>query len=238
MNRETENALLLLIGLSTAIIAVTGSYTRYVKPSLLPWLAGAALLLIALALVTIVRDTRRRSAAGPHDDGHSHSSAIAWLLIVPIAVLGFIVPPAITPQAAGPSVVEVSTDVLRRPYPPLPDERAPMLSVPEVLTRLKYDSANTLDGRLVTVTGYTMKDNGSTSLARVVMLCCAADARLARIRLSGPAAKQVAAYSENTWLTVEGKIPAGQSDSSGRTIPTMDVFSESRIDPPANPYVY
>lgn len=236
MSRETENALLLLIGLSTAVIALTGSYIRYVKPSLLPWLAGAALLLIALALVTIVRDGRRGAAA--HHDGHSHSSAVAWLLVVPVALLGFIVPPAITPQAAGPSVVEVSTDVLRRPYPPLPDERAPVLSLPEVLTRLKYDSANTLDGRLVTVTGFVMKENGSTSLARVVMLCCAADARLERMRLSGPAAKQIAAYAENTWVTVEGKIPAGQSDSSGRTIPTMDVFRESRIDPPENPYVY
>jgi hypothetical protein len=73
MSRETENALLLLIGLSTAIIVITGSYIRYVKPSLLPWLAGAALLLIALALVAIVRDVQRGSAA--HDDGHSHSSS-------------------------------------------------------------------------------------------------------------------------------------------------------------------
>jgi uncharacterized repeat protein (TIGR03943 family) len=110
--------------------------------------------------------------------------------------------------------------------------------LPEVLTRLKYDSANTLDDRLVTVTGFTMKENGSTSLARVVMLCCAADARLERMRLSGPAAKQIADYAENTWLTVEGKIPAGQRDSSGRTIPTMDVFREFRIDPPDNPYMY
>jgi uncharacterized repeat protein (TIGR03943 family) len=236
MSRDTENALLLLIGLSTAIIAVTGSYTRYVKPSLLPWLVAAAMLLIVLALVTIVRDGRRGPAA--HDNGYSHSSAVAWLLVVPVALLGFIVPPAITPKAAGPSVIEVSTDVLRRPYPPLPDERAPTLSLPEVLTRLKFDSANTLDGRLITVTGFTMKENGSTSLARVVMLCCAADARLERIRLSGPAEKQIAAYPDNTWLSVEGKIPAGQRDSSGRTIPTLDVVRESRIDPPENPYVY
>jgi hypothetical protein len=31
MSRETENALLLLLGLATAIITVTGVYTRYVK---------------------------------------------------------------------------------------------------------------------------------------------------------------------------------------------------------------
>ena len=236
MNRDTENALLLLVGISTAVIVTTGVYTRYVKPSLLPWLVAASALIIVLAVVAIIRDYRH-GPAHVHGD-HNHRSGVVWLLVVPILVLCFVTPPAIRPRGAVTTIAEVSTDVLRRPYPPLPDERAPMLSLPEVLTRLKYDSANTLDDRLVTITGFTMKENGSTNLARVVMLCCAADARLERMRLSGPAAKQVAAYAENTWLAVEGKIAAEQSDSSGRTIPTLDVFRESRINPPANPYVY
>ena len=32
MSRETENAVLLLIGVSLALISVTGTFTRYVKP--------------------------------------------------------------------------------------------------------------------------------------------------------------------------------------------------------------
>lgn len=242
MSRETENAVLLLVGISIALITATGVYTRYVKPSLLPWLLASAALLIVLALVAIVRDIRSRSADGAgdhsHGDDHGHRPGIAWLLVVPIALLGFIIPPAITPQAAAPSVVEVSTDVLRRPFPPLPNERAPMLALPEVLIRIAQDSANTLDGRLVTVTGFTLKVEGRTDLARVVIFCCAADARLAQIRLSGPAAQTIAEYPENTWLSVEGKVPPGQSDSSGRSIPTFEVFSEWQIDPPANPYAY
>lgn len=59
MSRETENAMLLLIGVSTALIALTGSYTRYVKPALLPYLIATAVLLIALVLAAIVRDIRR-----------------------------------------------------------------------------------------------------------------------------------------------------------------------------------
>jgi uncharacterized repeat protein (TIGR03943 family) len=238
MTRETENAVLLLVGICTAIITITGTYTRYVKPSLLPWLAGAAVLLIALALVSIIRDIRRGSREGAHDVDHKHRPGTAWLLFVPIAFLGFIVPPAITPEAAAPTVVEVSTTVLRRPFPPLPDERAPTLSLPELLVRIARDSANTLDDRLVTVTGFTFKGDGRTDLARVVIICCAADATLARIRLSGPAAPQISSFPENTWLTVEGKIPAGQSVSSVRAIPTMEVFSQRRIAPPANPYAY
>jgi len=238
MTRETENAVLLLVGIATGIIAITGTYTRYVKPSLLPWLAASAILLIVLALISIVRDIRKGSAYAPHDDGHAHRASAAWLLVVPIAVLGFIVPPAIAPQAATPTVTEVSSEVLRRPFPALPDERAPGLSLPEVLVRIARDSANTLDGRLITVTGFTFKADGRTDLARVVIICCAADASLARIRLSGPAAPQIASYPDNTWLSVEAKVPAGQSFSRNGPIAVMEAFSAERIDPPANLYEY
>ena len=238
MNREAENALLLLVGLSVGIITVTGVYTRYVKPGLLPLLAASTVILIALAVAAIVRDIRRGSAYEPHGGDHQHRSGVVWLLVVPIGLLAFLVPPAITPDAAGGSVTEVSTDVLRRPFPPLPQEPAPTISLPELLMRVSQDTAGTLDGRLVTVAGFTMKRDGRTDLGRVVIICCAADARLASIRLSGPAAAGAAAYPENTWVSIEGKVPPGQSDSSGRTIPAIEAYRVSEIDPPANPYAY
>ncbi|MCV7298146.1 TIGR03943 family protein [Mycobacterium barrassiae] len=238
MTRETENAILLLVGITTGIITITGAYTRYVKPSLLPWLAASAILLITLAMVAIVRDIRQGSAHEPHDDGHVHRRWSVWLLVVPIAVLGFIVPPAITPEAAAPTVTEVSPEALRRPFPALPDERAPELSLPEVLVRIARDSAHTLDGRLITVIGSTFKADGRTDLARVVIICCAADASLARIRVSGPAAAQIAGYPENTWLRVEGKVPPGQTFSREINTAVIEVYSATRIDPPANLYEY
>lgn len=238
MNREAENALLLLVGLSVGIITTTGAYTNYVKPGLLPYLAASAVILIGLALVAIIRDIRQGSAYdAPHQD-HRHRSGVVWLLIVPVAVLAFLAPPAIAPNAAGTSVAAVSTDVLRRAFPPLPPEPAPTISLPELLMRVSQDTASTLDGRLVTVTGFTMKRDGRTDLARVVIICCAADAQLASVRISGPAADQIAALPEDTWLSVEGKVPPGQGDSSGRTIPVMEVFQATQIDPPANPYAY
>lgn len=236
MSRETENALLLLVGVSTLIIAVTGTFTRYVKPSLLPWLLASAVLLIGLALVSIVRDIR----SGPREDDHDHPhrSGVLWLLVVPVALLGFVVPPAIGPQTARPAVREVSTEVLRRPYPALPAERAPELALPEVLIRVAQDSANTLDGRLITVTGFTMKDGDAVQLGRVVILCCAADAQLARIDLGGPAADTAASLPDGTWVRVEGTIPAGQGDAAMRTTPTMQVSAVQEIEPPQNPYSY
>ena len=67
VSRETENTVLMLVGISIAMIAVSGAFTRYVKPGLLPWLIASAVLLIALALVAIVGDIRR---GGPRTGDH------------------------------------------------------------------------------------------------------------------------------------------------------------------------
>ncbi|MEX3656264.1 TIGR03943 family putative permease subunit [Mycolicibacterium fortuitum] len=234
MSRETENALLLLVGVSTGIITLTGAFTRYVKPSLLPYLAATSLLLILLALASIVADIRHGGGEQHAQHDHAHRRGTTWLLLIPIALLAFVVPPAIRPQAA--SVAEVSTDVLRRPFPALPDGRAPEISLPDMLVRIAQDSAGTLDNRTVTVSGFTMRDGDRTDLARVVIICCAADAQLARVHLSGPAAAELAGYPDNTWIKVEGTIPAGQGDSSRGTVPTMTALHVMRTDPPERPY--
>src|SRR5690348_14919343 len=101
MSRETENIVLLLVGLSIAAITVSGAFTRYVKPGLLPWLAASALLVIALALLAIIGDIRR-GGPQPSDgsEAHSHRNRIVWLLVVPILVLIVVAPPALRSSAA------------------------------------------------------------------------------------------------------------------------------------------
>jgi uncharacterized repeat protein (TIGR03943 family) len=140
VSRETENVLPLLVGLRTAMIVVTGSYTRYVKPSLLPWLEATAVLLIALAMCAIVRDIQANGPRRQDDDhedhhdeaGHAHRPAVVWLLVLPIALMAFVVPPALGARAAEPTVTEVSRKVLYRHFPPLPAGRAPELPLQEV----------------------------------------------------------------------------------------------------------
>ena len=238
MRRETENIVLLLTGVSIAMITITGDYTRYVKPSMLPWLAAAGVLIAALAVSAIVHDIRDgdRQHNHDHDDGHQHRAGIVWLLTIPIIVLIFVVPPALSARAVAPSVTAVSNSALRRPFPPLPPERAPTVPLPQVLMRIATDSSDTLDGRLITVTGFTMKDGDRTDLARIVIICCAADAQLARIRLTGPAAASAANHPENTWLSVEGTIPNGQRITGTSSVPAMQVNRVTPIDPPRTPY--
>jgi putative membrane protein len=235
VSRETENTLLLLTGLSIGLISITGAFTRYVKPSLLPWLALTAVLLIGLALVSIIADIRRggpRHKTEHHDDEHHHRAGVVWLLVLPIVVLIFVTPPALRPQAATGSVSNVSNDVLREAFPPIPAGRAPELSLPEVLMRAANDSSGSLNNRLITVTGFVLNEPGGIDLGRIVIICCAADAQLARIHLRDTAVK----FADNTWLRVEGIVIPAQPQPHTPPIPTLRAVSVTPVPAPANQY--
>jgi uncharacterized repeat protein (TIGR03943 family) len=236
VSRETENTVLLLVGISIAMITVSGAFTRYVKPGQLPWLASSAVLLIALALLAIIGDIRRGGPRhGDHSDGHSHRAGIVWLLVVPILVLIFVTPPALRPSAAAPAV---SNDVLNRAFPPLPPGNAPEVSLPEVLMREAQDTTGSLTNRAITVTGFVLNEAQGVDLGRIVIICCAADAQLARIHLRGPAADRAAGLPDNTWLRVEGQVTPMPRQPNSMAIPTLQATAVARIDAPANPYAY
>ncbi|HEX2402169.1 MAG TPA: TIGR03943 family protein [Mycobacterium sp.] len=234
MSRGTENTLVLLVGLSAVVMVIKGTYLHFVKPSLLPWLIAAAVVLIALALAAIVRDLHREPVEG---DGHQHRPWLVWLLLLPIALTTFVVPPPLGAHGAAPEAV-AATEPQKRAFPPLPTGRAPTVSIPDVVMRAAADSTNSLGGRLITVTGFTLRFPEGTDLGRVVIVCCAADAQLARIHLSGPAAAEAADYPEDTWLQIEGTVVPGTSVAATNFIPTLAVSRVTRIDKPANTYAY
>lgn len=231
MRRETENVVLLIVGVAVAMVTVTGAYTRYVKPAMLPWLAVSAVLLIGLALTVIARDIR---GGGEHEhSGHAHRSGIVWLLVIPVVLLIFIVPPALSAKATPPATVTVTE---AQSFPPLPPGPSPMLSLPEVLMRIAVGPVGGVDGKRITTTGFTMRDGDRVYLAKIVIFCCAADAQLSRLQLTGPASPVAAALPENTWARVEGVVPPGQRYSGTDSVPMLEVSSVVRIDPPANTY--
>lgn len=235
---------MLLLGVCTAAIVATGTFTRYVKPTLMPWLAATAVLLVVLAVSAAVRDVRARGRRGDdanHPDGdieHEHRSSVVWLLVLPVALMGFVVPPALGARAAEPAVTDLPRLALLRPFPPLPAGRAPELLLPEVVVRANRDSAHTLEGRLITVTGFTIKEGGGVDLGRVVIICCAADGQLARLHLRGPTAATAAAYPEETWVRVEGTVVPKPSEVAGLSTPTLTVWAVTPIETPQNPYAY
>jgi uncharacterized repeat protein (TIGR03943 family) len=233
VSRGTQNLLLLLVGLSTAVMLVKGTYLNYVKPGLLPWLAVSAAVLVTLGLVSVVRDLR--SARHDHEHGHRHQPWLGWLLLIPIAMVAFVVPPALDARGATPAAVSAPQP---RAFPPLPAGDAPTVSLPEVVMRAAADSTNSLAGRSITLTGFTVHHPDGVDLGRVVIVCCAADAQLARIHLTGPAATSAADHPDDTWLQIEGQIVPGSSHANDGYIPTMTVTSVTPVDKPANTYAY
>lgn len=243
MSRETENTVLLLVGISIVLIIASGAFTRYVKPGLLPWLAASAALLIALALVAIIGDIRRGGArknegSNVHGHAHTHRTRIVWLLVIPILLLCFVTPPALRPSAAAPSVTAVSKDVANRAFPPLPPGAAPEVSLPEVLMREAQDTTGSLTNRSITVTGFVLNEAQGVDLGRIVIICCAADAQLARIHLRGPAAANAAGLPDNTWLRVQGQVIPVPRQPHSALVPTLQTTTVTRIEAPANPYTY
>jgi uncharacterized membrane protein YcgQ (UPF0703/DUF1980 family) len=69
-------------------------------------------------------------------------------------------------------------------------------------------------------------------------VCCAADAQLARVHLTGPGAATAAGHADDTWLRIKGQIVPGSSHSDDGFVPTMTVTDVTSIDKPANTYAY
>lgn len=89
---------------------------------------------------------------------------------------------------------------------------------------------------MITVTGFTLKNGNVIEPARVVIICCAADAQSASIHLAGPEVTEAADYPEDTWLIVEGRLDPAPMDA--KETPTAAVSSVKRIDKPADTYAY
>lgn len=238
MNRETANVLLLPVGGALLKIAVDGSYVRYVKPGLFPYLLTSALVIVVLAVAAIAGDVRRGHAAeGSHADGHRHNTRSYWMLLVPAAVILFVAPPALGVSSVGSSTAQQKVAAQdMSAFAPLPDGPAPELSILDVVGRAARDSTGSLDGREIVTTCFVVaaSDSGTFDLARVLIICCAADARSIRIHLDGT----LGDIPEGTWLSVTGVVVPGSADADSNYTPTLTVTDLVPIPAPDNTYAY
>ncbi|WP_040780867.1 TIGR03943 family putative permease subunit [Nocardia pneumoniae] len=244
MNRETQNLLLLLIGGAVLWTALDGSYLRYVKPGLFPFLVISGVCFLLLGLIAIVRDIRRGEGAADHEH---HTGRAQWLLLAPAAALLLIAPPALGAGAATTAspvrvVSRTSADEPEsRPFPPLPDEPAPTLTIYDLVNRALLDSTRSLDGREVTISGFALEteDSGQPrppgidlDLARVLITCCVADARYIYVHLAG-----ITEPIENdTWLEVRGVVTPGSAHRDPARTPTLVVTDYHPIPAPDRRY--
>ena len=235
MNRQAQAVVLLLVGGAILRASVTDLYLRYVKEGLRPFLIAAGVLLVAAAAATLWYELRSRREAD-HDDGHGHAHAeprVAWLLVLPVFALLLVAPPALGSYAAnraGTALQETSD------FAPLAAGDPVAVSLIDYATRAVYDEGRSLAGRRVQIRGFVMVgDDGAPYLARMILSCCAADARPVKIGLDGAVPTGLAADS---WLEVVGRYTARSTKDSVNdgVIPFLDVEEARPIAAPTNQY--
>ncbi|HUQ59534.1 TIGR03943 family putative permease subunit [Lentzea sp.] len=233
MRRETQNILLVLLGGALLKISFSGLYLRYVQKSLLPLLIAAGVIMIGLALVAIVTDIRRGKAAAADDDhGHSHSSRSTWLMLLPVMAVFLISPPALGGDVVNSAADTNQTQRSRNLLGDLPSGDVIPLSMTEFVTRTAWDESGTLDGRRVRLTGFLLRSEGETFVARLAISCCAADARPLKVRVTG----DVPSLPDEQWVEVTGQVVPKSASEKNSWVPSFTVESFTPVAEPVEPY--
>ncbi|WP_190817773.1 TIGR03943 family putative permease subunit [Saccharopolyspora pogona] len=232
MRRETQNLLLFLLGGALLKIALGGSYLRYVKPALFPWLVVAGVVMVALSAFAIVRDIR---GGGP--ERHEHNSRSPWMLLLPVFAIFLIAPPALGSDSVTRDRMVAPAAPKESLFPNLPPEQAPLLSMSEFVTRVIWDDSGALNGRAVRLQGFVVHPTpGTTQLARMRISCCAADAAPVKVDLA--AAAQAAELPADTWIEVTGKLRPGTATEANDYVPTLETVLIRPIPTPQDTYEY
>lgn len=243
MKRDAQAVLLLLLGGGLLRLAFTGDYLDYVKPAAFWLIVPAGFALVTVAAVTVWGVWRERPGAGPggHEavhghEGHGHGDPkVAWLLLVPVVGMLLVAPDALGSYDAESSGTAVGSEASRSSYPELPDEDPVPLTLLDYAARAVFDEGRTLDGRRVLLSGFILYEDGEPQLARMVVSCCAADARPVKIGLDGDVPPGL---EPEQWVEIVGGYSPmrGRDEINGELVPYIEVESVTFIDIPDNQY--
>jgi uncharacterized repeat protein (TIGR03943 family) len=235
VRRDAQAVLLLLVGGTLLKISITGTYVRYVKPGQLWLLIAAGVALVAVAAVTLYAEVRARSTVEDHQHDHHGNSNVGWLLVVPALALLLFAPPAVGAFQANRNGTALSAQA-DSDFPPLPAADPVKLSLLDYAGRAVFDHGRSLSGRTVELSGFIIPGaGGHLYLARMVVTCCAADARPVKVGLTGdvpPGLKQ------EQWVQVTGTWldQADHDVVNNELIPYVQVSSLQNITAPELPY--
>jgi uncharacterized repeat protein (TIGR03943 family) len=216
----------LLVGTVLLRLVITGTYGRYVRVGMGPWLAVAGVAVIVLGLVTLVRGLRHAEAPDGHD--HRGGNRIGWLLLAPIAALLLVAPPTL-----GSFGVDRGSQVNIRAggavLPPLHPSGKPVpMTLLEYGQRAFDHDGASFNGAAVQLTGFVAGvEPGGFRLARYQIACCAADAAPVVLRVVGVRSVP----PRDQWVTITGSFHPG-----GGEIPELAASNVVEIRAPEDPY--
>ena len=237
MSRELQGIVLVLVGIVTLRISWGTAYLNYVKEEMRPWLllSGVVLLVLGvLAIVDVLRDRGDEPDLHDVDDGHHHGGPrTAWLLLLPVATLFLVAPPALGSYAAARDItnsVPASTSL-----PPLPPGDPVEMYLSDYVTRAVWEEGVSLEGRTVELTGFVLPTDDGWQLSRLQIACCAADAFASKVQpIDLP--EDALDLPADTWVTLTGEWVPGEGAPSVYSVPLLRVASIELVPQPENPY--
>ena len=240
---------LLLTGVVTLRLAISGSYTAYVRVGMFWALVSSGALLAALGLLGLwqLRGRRPERAAedGEHHGedsgedgghgGHAHAGppGVAYLLLLPLVVAYAVAPPSLGAYSAELSAGSVLPEV-RAGFAPLEpgSDGVADVGLAEAVRRTSQD-VSTVQDQPLRVTGFVVPDEpGHVLLTRFVIRCCAADGTPAQVRLALPPGTPELAADQ--WLEVVMTLEAARGPED--TAPAFVAESVRPVDVPDDPY--
>ncbi|WNV83374.1 TIGR03943 family putative permease subunit [Umezawaea sp. Da 62-37] len=237
MRRETQNILLILLGGALLKLSFTDMYLRYVKAGLQPLLIAAGAVMILLALIAIARDLKGGKDGGDseaHDDHGHKASRSPWMLLLPVLAVFLISPPALGADTVNRSDRNAAQETKKgNGFAALPADAVLPLSLGEFVTRTAWDDSGSLDDRTVKLTGFVVRKNDATYVARLAISCCAADASPIKVRMAGSGFE---AMPTDQWVEVTGKVVPGSATKDTAYVPTFTVSDITPVATPADTY--
>ncbi|WP_419587034.1 TIGR03943 family putative permease subunit [Streptomyces sp. Qhu-G9] len=167
------------------------------------------------------------------DHGHDHARnpRVAWLLTAPALALLLFPPPALGSYSAEREEARVAAQGAGT-FPELPAGNPVDLTLGAFASRAEWDTGASLKGRTVRLTGFvTRADDGTWSVARLLVTCCAADAQALKVEIRGADAP-----APDTWVTVTGTWHPMGEPGSDTARPVLDAVSVRRTGAPSDPY--
>lgn len=174
------------------------------------------------------------SPAADHTHDHSHGPRVAWLLLLPIFAIFLVAPPALGSYAAGRGGNNITQPQGGSTFAPLPAGDPVSTTLVDYATRAIWDQGRSLQGRRVRLVGFVSpRPGGGYYLTRLVVTCCAADARPVKIAVQG----QTGQFATDSWIEVTGSyggMDAAAAKEGQVPIITADAVTQTTV--PSEPY--
>ncbi len=167
--------------------------------------------------------------------GHDHGGRVGWLLLLPALALLMFAPPSLGAFQASRNGTALRAQE-SSDFAPLPAGDPVRVSLLDYASRAVFDRGQSLAQRQVTMSGFIIAGpDGQPYLARMVVNCCAADARPVKIGLTGDVPARLA---PDTWIEVVGNYleRTDRDPVNGEVIPYIQVISSHDVTAPESQY--